>query len=178
MQVSLRNKYDNYKPREGTIQKNTEGADQSRAADTDLKIMIQKYGIMPFELLNKAKEPLYLNNLGESMTINEKLKMREEIDLYYENLPANARKAFNDSKENFYQSIMSGQFDKMIEYGIFEKQNADIYKEQLNTTQNKINELEKQLNEERTKLNEYKANVMGKENNTVPTTTTNDLAKS
>lgn len=180
MRAVLKNKFENYKPREGTIQQyqdESDRADQTRAEECNIKKMIEKYGVMPFEMLNKASEQLYLNNLGESMTLTEKVKMREQIDDYFNNLPAKARKEFKDDKEVFYNSIITGQFDKMIEYGIFDEQQKELYSNQLTATTNKIKDLETQLQKERTKYNELEKQFNLQKDNTISPSTTTSMAE-
>ena len=168
--------------KEGTynIKKDEKDMAEQDRIDCDIKRMIEKYGIMPYEFLNKVKEPLYLNNLGESMTLTEKIKQREQIDNYFETMPAGIRKDFNDSKELFYNSILTGEFDKLIENGIFEQKQAEQYNNQLNAQSNKLKELEKQITIERGKYEKLQQQMatLEEKNNNVSTVQPTDNPKS
>ena len=158
------------KEKEGTIQEFADEGDkanQERYEDTNIRLIIAKYGIMPFEMRNQAQENLYLNNLGESMTLNEKLQMRQEVDEYFENLPANVRKNYNDSKEEFYQSIMTGDFEKLKADNVFSEEQVTEYSNQLNAQKNKMAQLEQQLQTERTKYEELQTKFNNQKNNNI-----------
>lgn len=170
MQAKLLKKYDLYKEKEGTRHQmidESDKANQARAEETDIRLMIQKYGIMPFEMMNQAKENLYLDMRGESMTINEKLKMKQQVDDYFNQLPANVRKNYADNKELFYEQIITGEFEQLIKDNVFTEQQANNYaqiqKEQLGL---KIDKFKEEI------LNEYQNNIASQEsvpNNSVST---------
>lgn len=172
MQVKLKNKYECYCETEGTYNKMIDEADkanQERAEECDLRIMIEKYGIMPFELLNQAKENLYLDMRGESMTINEKLKMKEQVDDYFEQLPAKIRKNYKDNKNLFYEQIITGEFEQMLSDGIFNEQQVNVMQKQRLEKQNKIAEMQKQIEQMKGELNEYQNQTIIKENSNIST---------
>lgn len=159
------------KEKEGTTQKyKDEGdkANQERYEDTNIRMIIAKYGIMPFELRNQAQENLYLNNLGETLSIQQRLEMREEVDQYFENLPASVRKNYKDSKEEFFQAIMTGDFSRLKADNIFSESQIEEYDKQINAQKYKMQELEKQLKEERTKYEKLETQFNNQKNNNVP----------
>lgn len=170
MKVKLKNKWECYKETEGTTNKMIDSADkanQERLEETDIKIMIEKYGILPFELLNQAKENLYLDFRGDSMTLNEKLKLKEQVDDYFEQLPANVRKNYNDNKQLFYEQIITGEFEQLIKDNVFTQEQAENYKNTINSTKTQIEDMKKQLETMKGKLNEYENQNVSETNNNI-----------
>ena len=170
MQVKLKNKWECYKETEGTTNKMVDSADkanQERLEETDIKIMIEKYGILPFELLNQAKENLYLDFRGENMTINERLKLKEQVDDYFEQLPANVRKNYDDDKQLFYEQIVTGEFEQLIKDNVFTQEQADNYASTINSTKQKINDMTKQIEMMKGKLDEYEKQTTTEKNNNI-----------
>lgn len=121
-------------------------ANQSRAEEVDIKKVIEKYGIMPIEMLNMAKQPLFIDNLGSELTYNERLKQIQEVEDYYDTqLPAKVRKAFRDSKDNFYNALITGNYEKFIDYKILEQDQIAEIESKRNAKKIKIAQLENQL---------------------------------
>ena len=150
MKPIFKNVYEEMKEKEGTYNKminENDRANQERAEETEIKKIIEKYGVLPFELVNSVKEPLYIDMRGDTLTLNEKLKQKREIDEYFENMPAIIRKSYKDDKELFYQKILSGEFNQLINDGILTEEHAKELKSQLNEKENKINQLQNQLND-------------------------------
>lgn len=169
-------KMKNYIESEGTyhfMADECDKANQTRADETDIKLVIEKYGILPLEMLNKASENLYLNNLGENMTLNERLKEKEKIDTYFQSLPAAVRKQFNDNPEILYQSIMTGEYDKLLNNNILSEDQINNINEQKAIKERQINELKKELNSLQIKLGEYENGNFKQENQTTSTMSTN-----
>lgn len=162
MQAKFKNKYENYKETKGfttTYKDEGDRANQERIYETDIKMLIKKYGNANVEEMLKVKDGLYINNLEDGMPISERIKQRERIDKYFEMMPAHIRKEFDDNREVFYQSIITGEHEKLINNAIFtneqsqniitkinEKQNQiEQYKTQIKKMEGKLNELEKQM---------------------------------
>lgn len=133
-------------------------ANQSRAEEVDIKKVIEKYGIMPIEMLNIAKQPLFIDNLGSELTYNERLKQIQEVEDYYDTqLPAKVRKAFNDNKDNFYNALITGNYEKFIDYKILEKEQIAEIESKRNAKKLKISQLENQLANTQAELDSLKA---------------------
>lgn len=170
MTRKFKRKSELYRETEGTINiMDNEGdkANQERALETDIKTVIEKYGIMPIELLNKAKEPLFIDNLDLESNFNQRLQQRNRIDDYFETLPAKVRKEFNDDKNTFYTSIVTGNYDKMLEYGVLEKEQANQLETKRLEKINRITELEKNLETIKGELNNAKLQLETKTNNNI-----------
>lgn len=149
MQVKLKRKFECFKEKEGTTNKmidDEDKANQSRAEETDIKLMFEKYGIMTYAMLDKAKENLYLDMRGENLTLNERLKQKQEIDEYFETLPAKVRKNYKDNKQLFYEQIMSGDYSQLIEDNILTQEQAKNYSTIINKDKETINNLQNQIN--------------------------------
>lgn len=159
MTRKFRRKSELYYETVGTFNKmENEGdkANQDRALECDIKSVIEKYGIMPIELLNKAKEPLFIDNLDIEGNLNEKIQMRNRMDDYFETLPAKVRKEFNDDKNNFYSSLITGNYDKMIENGILERTQAEQFEAKRQAKNLKIQELQNNVSKLEGELNNAK----------------------
>lgn len=157
---TFKRKTDCYFVTNGTInrlEREDDKANQSRAEEVDIKKVIEKYGIMPIEMLNIAKTPLYIDNLGSELTYNERLKQIQEVEDYYDTqLPAKVRKAFGDSKDNFYNALITGNYEKFIDFKILEKEQIEEIENRRNAKKIKIAELENQLETTKIQLNELK----------------------
>lgn len=157
--VKMKNKYDTYKPKEGTENKMIDEADkanQSRAEELDIKTMIKKYGIVPFEFMNKVSEPLYLDMTGDELTINQRLKMKEETDAYFDSMPANIRENYHHNKEAFYQMLVNGDFNQLQNDGVVTQEYIDNYNKKKYAKDNQIAELNKQIQQMQSTLNTLK----------------------
>lgn len=120
-------------------------ANQSRAEECDIKMIIEKYGTMPLEYLNAAREPLYLDNRGTELTLTERLKQKAEIEEYFKTLPASVRKEFNDNYDVLIETINDKEYNKLTEYGIFTNEMVENYQKQDNEMSNKISELQREI---------------------------------
>lgn len=148
MARNFRRKSSLYYPTEGTynhLENEGDKANQDRALECDIKAVIEKYGIMPIELLNKAKEPLFIDNLDIEGNLNERIQQRNRMDDYFDTLPASVRKQFNDDKNTFYASVVTGNYDKMIENGILEQKQVEVLEQKRLAKQNRIKELEQNI---------------------------------
>ena len=144
----FRKKYECYRTSIGTKQKFLtldDKANQERALECDIKKIIEKYGLIPAELLNVAKEPLYLENYGESMSINEKLQEKYKVKQYFESLPAKLRKEYDDDVDNFYLKIKANEIENMIGRKIFTEEYAQTITEKNNAINEQIKNLENQI---------------------------------
>lgn len=122
MQPKLKNKYEEYREKEGHTQIGESLTNQSQAEDADINKCIEKYGIQSLIAQTMASEPLYLDNTNRNMTLDEAVRQRQQMDEYFAKLPAKARKQFGDSSEIFYQKYKTGEFDDMLTYGILSKE--------------------------------------------------------
>lgn len=178
MQQILKKKHEQYVEKEGTYNKmenEDDKANQSRVEECDLRLMIEKYGVLPFEVLNQAKENLYLDMRGDSMTLNEKIMERQKVDDYFEALPALVRKNYNDSKEEFYQTIMSGDLEKLALDGVFSYDQTEELKKIRNHRQNEITNLQAQIEQMKGQLNEYQSQISNQTNNSNNDVHTNSI---
>lgn len=169
MKFVLKKKMELYRETKGTINKMAnEGdkANQSRAEDCDLKNMIAKYGIMPFELQNQASENLFLDMRGTDITMGERLKQREKINEYFEQLPAVVRKNYADNPEQFYQLIMSGDYTQLLKDNVFNQEQVNQFNEIRNAKQKQIDDLQMQLQQAKNDLEQMRGelNNASKEN--------------
>lgn len=149
-----------YHETKGTInvmEKPDDKANQSRAEEVDIKKVIEKYGIIPIEMLNMAKQPLFIDNLGSELSYNERLKQVQEIEDYYDTqLPAKVRKAFGDSKDNFYNALITGNYDKFIDFKILEQDQIAEIEAKRNAKKLKITQLENELANKQAELNQLR----------------------
>lgn len=158
----FKRKSDLYNESAGTINKMEncgDKANQERALECDIKAVIEKYGIMPIELLNRAKEPLFIDNLDIEGNLNEKIQERNKIDDYFDTLPAKVRKEFQDNKNVFYSSIITGQYDKLIDNGVLERNQTEELELKRTEKSRKINELTTQVNNLKGELENAKAEL-------------------
>lgn len=116
--MKLVNKYDTYKRKEGIYNVGESKTDKSQAEDSDIYNCIKKYGINSLIRQTQASEPLYLDNTTRNMTVADAVRMREQMDDYFDQLPAGIRKMFGDSTEVFYQKYKAGEFNDFLETGI------------------------------------------------------------
>lgn len=173
------NKYENYTQKKGTMNiKQTEEdcANQSHAEKCDIKTAILKYGMIPPELI-EPKEKLYLTNIDEQLTLNERLQRDEYFTDYFYNMPAKIRKEYHDNPQEFITDILINKnLEKARKHGIIDQEIYDNYIEQKNEKLKKeeqqkneaeenikrIRELEetiKNLQLEKEKINEVQNNV-------------------
>ncbi len=152
----LVNKYEAYKPHEGTYNVGESLTDKSQAEDAEIYKCIEKYGITSLIRESQAKEPLYLDNTG-TMTLTEAVNFRKEMDNYFASMPARARKLFGDNPEIFYQKYQTGEFDTLFQAGALTKEQAELIKEQ--------------RNEQRLQENNYSDNTANSTDNTVDNST-------
>lgn len=168
MRAVLKNKYENYKPREGIINKKINEADeanQSRAEECDIKKIIEKYGIIPTELMKKANEPLYLDMRGSEMTLNERLQMHEQVANYFETLPAKIRNKYNGNPNMLYNAIISGEYGTMVEDNILTENHKEELELMRTEKERKIQENIQMINNLTNQINELKG-ASNEQNNT------------
>lgn len=154
----LKRKSELYKKTNGTINRLADAGDkanQSRAEECDIKRIIEKFGILPIEMLNKAKEPLYLDTLDIPRDINARLQEKYRVEDYFESLPAAVRKEYNDSADVFYNKIQLGDYELAKKYNILENSHINSLEERRLKTQKEIESLQNQIN----KLKEENLNV-------------------
>lgn len=156
LKVKMKNKFSSYKETKGTENKmidEDDKANQSRAEELNIKTMIKKYGVIPFEYMNKVTEPLYLDMTGDELTINQRLKMKEETDAYFDSMPANIRENYHHNKEEFYQMLVNGKFNQLMNDGVVTQEYVDNYNNKKYAKDNQIAELNKQIQQMQNTLN-------------------------
>lgn len=144
--IKLKNKYACYRKRddEGTFFKEESKTDRSQAEDSQIKSCIEKYGMAGLLAQAKAKEPIYCD-MTKAVTIENALSIRKEVNDYFANMPAKARKQFGDNPELFYEKYKRGEFKDFIEVGAMTDELADYYTKELRK-QGAINEKERNVN--------------------------------
>lgn len=122
MKVKIKNKYEEYKTREGTLAKGESMTDQSQREETDIYTCLNKYGMSA--LVNKtiAKEYLYLDNTNKNLTLDEAVRIRKEMTDYFEQLPARVRKTFGDKADIFIEKYKQGEFTDFIATGVLSEE--------------------------------------------------------
>lgn len=153
------NKYENYRAREGTIQTGESMTDTSQAEDVDIYKCIEKYGIQSLLNQTQASEFLYLDNTNANMGLAEAIRQREQMEEYFKNMPARARKVFGDSVDTFIEKYKNREFDDFLTTGAlseeqtakineFDLQQRNIEKEAMRAEIRKQIELENELKTE------------------------------
>lgn len=123
--------YDNltFKGTKNVMKNEADKANQDRAQETDLKLMIEKYGIVPLNP-DVANEPLYLDNRGTELTIGQRNENLRKIKEYFLDLPAKIRKEYNDDYINFTNNYLYSkdriEKDKLRKFGIIDNDNEII----------------------------------------------------
>lgn len=130
------NKFENYKEKKGTVNKmenEDDKANQSHAEKTDIKLAIRKYGMIPPEMI-EPNEKLYLANIDENLTLNERMKRQEYMTEYFYKMPAKLRKEYHDNAQEFITDvIMNKNLEKCKQHGIITQEVYDNYMEIVNT---------------------------------------------
>ena len=158
------NKYENYRTREGTYNIKAspdDMANQENAMYTSVKKMIQKYGILPKSTQTTPNEQLYIDNTYNDMTINEKLKFRRDLNDYFNELPPQLRKKFQDNPNDFIESVIYKEYDKLVETGIYSQEYAEQQRQKDLEKQNTISNLTQQINNLQAQLNEVQGQGQG-----------------
>lgn len=149
-------------------------ANQARAEEVSIKEVIRKYGIMPNEMLNSAKENLYLDNTNEDMSLNERIELRRKTDKYFKTLPANVRKEFKDNNELFYEQILTGNFETHKKTGVFSQEQIDNFNYQRNLKTAELNSLKEQAKLMDERIKNYEKQIADlQKNNEIHTNTAN-----
>lgn len=156
----LVNKYDMYKRREGTYNEGDSMTDKTQAEDTEIYKCIEKYGITSLMRQTMAQEPLYLDNRNRDMSLLDAVNIRKEMDEYFEQMPARARKVFGDNPEIFYQKYKSGDFNDMLQVGALTNEQVYIMEEQNNEkmVENNISNTEINTNDSKLDNNSVQGN--------------------
>lgn len=113
--------------------------DKSLTQDAEIYSCLEKYGMQAMINKSKAKEELYLDNTNRNMSMADALRVKEEINEYFKNLPAKARKVFGDNVEQFYFKWKNNELDDMIETGVISAERAKLIMEGRNETRLEIN---------------------------------------
>ena len=118
MKVKIKNKFEEMKPRQGTIAKGESRTDASQAADADIYECLKKYGISTLVNKTQATEFLYLDNTNRNMTLDEAVRMRNNLEDYFKQQPARVRKVFGDNVDMFIEKYNARQFDDFLSTGV------------------------------------------------------------
>ena len=84
-------------------------ANQAALEETDLRIIIKKYGIIP----EKKAEPIYDISIGNKTPIAQRLKYAEGVEQYFETLPAKIRKDYKDDYRNLYIDLINKNYSRL-----------------------------------------------------------------
>lgn len=127
----FKTKYDTYREKKGTIQTGESVADASQQQDADIYANIEKYGIQALIRKSMAEEPLYLDNTNRNMGLAEAVRQREQMEEYFAQMPAKARKVFGDNPDVFIEKYKQGEFNQFLQTGVFTKEQVEIFEEDI-----------------------------------------------
>lgn len=122
MKIKLKNKYAEYKEREGTKTVGDSMTDQSQQEECDIYSCLKKYGITTLVNKTQAQEFMYLDNTNRNLTLDEAVRQRNQMNEYFKQQPARVRKIFGDNVDNFIEKYKAGQFDEMLQTGILNEE--------------------------------------------------------
>lgn len=126
--------YDVIGEKEGTTFTDESLTNQDSEKETNINCMLQKYGMSELVRRTTAKEELAqyvdLSNVAEIKTLDEVIKMRNQMTEYYKQLPSFLRKKFGDNEDIFIEKFEKGEFDDFINGEIITKEIADSINEQ------------------------------------------------
>lgn len=111
--------YETIGRKNGTYHYEPSKTDKTQAADAEIYKCIEKYGVQSLMRQTIAKEQLYLDNTNAQMTLADAMRQREQMEEYFANLPARARKVFGDNPDTFIERYKAGKFDKFLATGTF-----------------------------------------------------------
>ena len=134
MKIKLKNKYEEYKERMGTITKGESMTDQSQREETDIYACLSKYGASTLVNKTMAQEYLYLDNTNANMTLDEAVRIRKEMTDYFEQLPARVRKTFGDKADIFIEKYKQGEFTDFIATGVLSNEMVEALTPQAPTS--------------------------------------------
>ena len=140
MKIKIKNKFEEMKPRKGTVQKGESMTDQSQAADADIYECLKKYGISTLVNKTQATEFLYLDNTNRNMTLDEAVRMRKDMEEYFKQQPARVRKTFGDSVDMFIEKYKNHEFDEFLSTGVLNDELVAKLTEKETTTNEKLEE--------------------------------------
>lgn len=146
----IRNKFEDYKATKGKVFTKPSLTDESQAAEADIYHCLEKYGMQTLINQTMAKEPLYLDLTNKPKDLAEAVRLRNEMDEYFKELPAKARKVFGDSTEVFYQKYKNGEFNQFAQTGVFTNEQIEALTSQYQTEQNKLSNYDTIANENAT----------------------------
>lgn len=132
MKYKLKNKFNEYKTREGTKALGESMTDQSQREECDIYTCLKKYGISTLVNKTKATEFLYLDNTNRNMTLDEAVRVRKDMEEYFKQQPARVRKVFGDNVDMFIEKYKQGEFTDFLTTGVLN----DELVEQLKGEQN------------------------------------------
>lgn len=122
MKIKIKNKFDEMKPRKGTVQVGESMTDQSQAADADIYECLKKYGISTLVNKTQATEFLYVDNTNRNMTLDEAVRQRKELEEYFKQQPARVRKTFGDNVDIFIEKYKNKEFDEFLTTGVLSQE--------------------------------------------------------
>ena len=122
MKYKLKNKFNEYKTREGTKALGESMTDQSQREECDIYTCLKKYGISTLVNKTQATEFLYLDNNNRNMTLDEAVRVRKDMEEYFKQQPARVRKVFGDNVDMFIEKYKAGEFNEFLETGVLNEE--------------------------------------------------------
>lgn len=122
MKYKLKNKFNEYKTREGTKALGESMTDQSQREECDIYTCLKKYGISTLVNKTMASEFLYLDNTNRNMTLDEAVRMRKDMEDYFKQQPARVRKVFGDNVDMFIEKYKAGEFNEFLKTGVLNEE--------------------------------------------------------
>ncbi len=122
MKYKLKNKFNEYKTREGTKALGESMTDQSQREECDIYTCLKKYGISTLVNKTQATEFLYLDNTNRNMTLDEAVRVRKDMEEYFKQQPARVRKVFGDNVDMFIEKYKAGEFNEFLETGVLNEE--------------------------------------------------------
>lgn len=122
MKYKLKNKFNEYKTREGTKALGESMTDQSQREECDIYTCLKKYGISTLVNKTMASEFMYLDNTNRNMTLDEAVRVRKDMEEYFKQQPARVRKVFGDEVDMFIEKYKAGEFNEFLETGVLNEE--------------------------------------------------------
>ena len=87
------------------------------------------------------------------------MQEKQRINEYFEKMPALIREKYHSNKEEFYNEIMYGNHNSLINNGILTNEHSQQLIQQRPSTNIKVKELEEQVNILKQQLGEQNAKI-------------------
>lgn len=159
--------YNQDEERISRLKKNDLVTNQDRAAQTEVKQIVNTYGMDSLTTKWEAAEPFYCD-MQEAVTLENALKLKEEANEYFANMPARARKVFGDNPDIFYQKFMQGEFEDFIKTGALNEELELHYISKLNRRKEQEIDRTRKIQNNIENSNKTNSNANNINNTTVP----------